>query len=95
MDCRVVLAAFALATLTIVCLPCLLAAQTPGPANNDLIDPPDTVYHTGAIAEDPVVERRRAIVPPHRAFLPVVVDLSSRMPAVAIKVARRPARLGR
>jgi len=58
------------------------AAQTPSPADADVVDPPNTVYQTGAAAEDPAVERRRAIVPHHRAFLPLVADLSSRMPAV-------------
>ena len=46
------------------------------------VDPPDTVYQSGALPEDPVVERKRAIVARHRAFLPVSVDLTSRMPPV-------------
>jgi Papain family cysteine protease/Domain of unknown function (DUF4384) len=84
MHCRVVpvLAAFALAAMAVPCMPIMAAAQAPGPADNAVVDPPETVYPTGAVPEDPAVERKRAIVPPHRAYLPVVIDLSSRMPAV-------------
>jgi hypothetical protein len=74
-------AAFVLPAV-ICCLAVTAAAQTAGPADTDVIDPLNTVYHTGAAAEDPAVERRRAIVPHHRAFLPLVADLSSRMPPV-------------
>lgn len=55
-------------------------AQAPGPTGN--FDPPETVYQTGAMDEDPIIERKRAIIARHRAFLPVAVDLSSRMPPV-------------
>jgi len=71
-----VLAAMALSLASIK-----VAAQTPGQADVQF-DPPDTVYRGGALPEDPAVERRRAIVPRHRAFLPVSVDLTSRMPPV-------------
>lgn len=57
------------------------AAQAPDQADTD-VDPPGTVYASGELPEDPVVERKRAIVKRHRAFLPVSVDLSSRMPPV-------------
>lgn len=84
MVCRIapVLAAFVLAAMAIPCLPTTLAAQTLNPAETDRVDPPGTIYHTGLVPEDPAVERRRAIVPHHRAFLPITADLSSHMPAV-------------
>ena len=84
MDCRVpaVLAALVLAALTIPCMPIMSAAQAPGPADTVDVDPLDTVYHSGSVADDVAVENRRAIVRQHRAFLPVEIDLSSRMPPV-------------
>jgi hypothetical protein len=84
MDCRVapVLAAFALAIVAVPCMPMMSAAQTPAPADSGVVDPPESVYSTGAVADDPVVERALRTTPPHRAFLPVAIDLSSRMPAV-------------
>ncbi|MGO8842941.1 MAG: C1 family peptidase [Methyloceanibacter sp.] len=84
MDRRItsMLAAFVLAATATPWMPNTLAAQTPNPPDSDRVDPPDTVYSTGAIPEDPEVERRRSIVPHHRAFLPTSIDLSSRMPAV-------------
>jgi len=63
-------------------MPMTAAAQAPAPADSGVIDPPETVYSTGAVADDPVVERALRTTPPHRAFLPVTIDLSSRMPAV-------------
>jgi C1A family cysteine protease len=84
MDRRItsVFAAFVLAATATPFVLNPLAAQTSNPANADAVDPVDTVYHTGALPEEPEVERRRSIVPHHRAFLPITVDLSSRMPAV-------------
>jgi C1A family cysteine protease len=84
MECRVVpvLAAFVLAAMAVPCTPTTLAAQTPVPAQTDIVDQPDVVYHTGLLPEDPAVELRRSIVKHHRAFLPLTVDLSSRMPEV-------------
>jgi C1A family cysteine protease len=79
---RSVLAAFVLAATAISLLPITSAAQTPNPPDSDSVDPPDTVYHTGAIPENPEVDRRRSMVQHHRAFLPTSIDLSSRMPAV-------------
>ena len=77
-----VLAAAVLAAIAFAGLPATLLAQTPGPADTDLVDPPDTVYSTGGQATDPQVERGLPIIEHHRAFLPEQVDLSSRMPAV-------------
>ena len=84
MHCGVtrVLAAAVLAAIVFAGLPATLLAQTPGPAATDLVDPPDTVYSTGGLANDPQVERGLPIIEHHRAFLPEQVDLSSRMPAV-------------
>src|SRR5215472_17521287 len=45
-------------------------------------DAPDTRYSEGGQPTDPDYERGLVQVPRHRAFLPVSVDLSSRMPAV-------------
>jgi hypothetical protein len=50
-----------------------LQAQTPATA--------DIAYSEGAVPSDPDYERSLPLVRPHRAFLPVSVDLSSRMPA--------------
>src|SRR3981081_3244140 len=56
-----------------------LHAQTPsGP---DLIDPPDTEYHTGLDDIDPATLATLPIAPQYRAFIPVSVDLSFRMPS--------------
>jgi hypothetical protein len=76
------LAVLALPATLICWLPLTAAAQTPGPLDTDVVDPPNTVYSMGAAAEDPAVERRRAIVPHHRDFLPLAADLSIRMPPV-------------
>jgi C1A family cysteine protease len=57
-------------------------AQTANPAAADQIDPPDKVYTTGALANDPAVEGALPTAERHRAFLPVAVDLSDRMPPV-------------
>src|SRR5690349_17421660 len=75
----------------IVATSVLVAASTPCASTRsvaqtldrtDTIDPQETVYATGDVPEDPVVRSRRAIVPRQRAFLPVSIDLSSRMPSV-------------
>ena len=83
MKCRrtTVLAAFIVAIAT-PCMPIVSTAQTPSAGSSDVVDPPETVYHTGAIPDPPEVEHRRSIVKHHRAFLPVTVDLSGRMPPV-------------
>jgi len=76
------LAASALAALAIGGLPAVSAAQAPGAANAGPVDPPNTVYSTGALPNPPEVERSLPIAEHHRAFLPVAVDLSTRMPPV-------------
>jgi Papain family cysteine protease len=84
MDRRIarMLAVFALAAMVIQSTPTTSAAQTPNAADTTLADPPETVYWTGWVDEDPAVELKRSVVKRHRAFLPVSVDLSSRMPEV-------------
>jgi hypothetical protein len=84
MICRIspLLAAWVLAAMAMPCIPTILAAQTGDPAPADSPDPPDIVYQTGAVPEDPAIELGRPIVKHHRAFLPLTVDLSSRMPEV-------------
>src|ERR1017187_7447939 len=77
---RSVLAALVTAAVASPFASLALMAQTP--VQTETIDPPGTVYEAGALDEDPVVERKRAIVPRHRAFLPPSIDLSSRMPPV-------------
>ena len=57
-------------------------AQTPGPSDAGPVDPPDALYYTGSQPNDPEIERGLPVAQHHRAFLPVSVDLSSRMPAV-------------
>jgi Caspase domain/Papain family cysteine protease/Domain of unknown function (DUF4384) len=78
MRCRttVVLAAIALC-----CAAAPSGAQVQSP---DIapFDPPEKEYFTGAQEPDPQTERGLPIAAPHRAFLPDVVDLSGRMPAV-------------
>ena len=76
----VVFAASIAVAASMPCASTMSAAQTPDRA--DAIDPQETVYATGDVAEDPVVRSRRAIVPRQRAFLPVSIDLASRMPSV-------------
>jgi Papain family cysteine protease/Domain of unknown function (DUF4384) len=71
----------------LVALPLALActfslhAQEPegGPA---AVDPPDTEYANGDVAIDPEILRTLPVVPRYRAFLPVTVNLASRMPPV-------------
>lgn len=60
--------------LMLLGFPATLQAQVP--------DAPDTRYSEGAQPTDPEYERSLPQVQRHRAFLPVSVDLSSRMPAV-------------
>ncbi len=74
------LAVLVLAAMAFPVLPEKLAAQTPDSAN--AVDPPDKVYSTGGLANDPAVERSLPKIPEYRAFLPEKVDLSNRMPAV-------------
>jgi hypothetical protein len=70
-----------LVAIAAVCLPNSVDAQV---VDSDiaLFDPPETEYFTGALDTDPAIERGLPITEPHRAFLPVAVDLSSRMPTV-------------
>ena len=95
MQCRLapMLAALVAAAVALPFASIELAAQTPEQADV-VFDPPNTVYSFGFVPEDPVVERKRAIVPRHRAFLPVSVDLASRMPPIGYQgspcVARTP-----
>jgi len=60
--------------LMLLGFPATLQAQVP--------DPPDTEYSEGGLPNDPEYERGLVQVQRHRAFLPVSVDLSGRMPAV-------------
>jgi hypothetical protein len=53
-----------------------LPAQTPG----DAIDPPDTEYQTGLEDIDPGIAARLPVNPAYRAFIPVSIDLSYRLP---------------
>ena len=69
----------ALAAMALL-LPNKSVAQTS--AQPDTVDPLEKIYSTGDVPENPVVQSRRAIIPRQRAFLPVSVDLSSRMPPV-------------
>ena len=65
------------AVLAIACITVGAAAQSP-----DVADPPGTVYQTGSLPNDPQVESALPVAESHRAFLPVAVDISSRLPAV-------------
>jgi hypothetical protein len=60
--------------LMLLGFPATLHAQVP--------DAPDTQYSEGGQPTDPEYERSLPQVQRHRAFLPVSIDLSSRMPAV-------------
>jgi C1A family cysteine protease len=81
MKCPIAPARIGLAAVgAIVALTVNALAQTPDQPNP--VDPPDTLYHTGAVPEDPLIQSRRAIIPRQRAYLPLSVDLSKRMPAV-------------
>ncbi len=60
--------------------PSALRAQVAGVG--DQFDPPDTEYSTGAIEMDAADVATFPTAPQFRAFLPVSVDLSFRMPAV-------------
>jgi hypothetical protein len=75
-----ILAAVAAAVMALPLASMTSAAQTP--QTDAEFDPPGTVYSFGFVPEDPVVERKRSIVPRHRAFLPARVDLTSRMPPI-------------
>jgi hypothetical protein len=44
------------------------------------LDPPDTEYANGNLADDPAFLQSLPVEPTHRAFLPVSVDLSYRLP---------------
>jgi caspase domain-containing protein/papain like protease/uncharacterized protein DUF4384 len=57
-------------------------AQSPDASGPTRPDPVDTIYTTGALPNDPEIERSLPMSQPHRAFLPVAVDLTSRMPKV-------------
>jgi hypothetical protein len=76
------LAALVLAAIAFPVLPEKLAAQAPDSANAGAVDPPDKVYSTGGLANDPAVDRSLPKITEYRAFLPEKVDLSNRMPAV-------------
>ena len=73
---------FAFVAIAVAGLATVSAAQTSNPAAADQIDPLDKVYTTGALANDPAVEGALPMAERHRAFLPVTVDLSDRMPPV-------------
>src|ERR1700733_2357639 len=72
----------AFVALAVTSLAKIATAQTANPAVAERIDPLDKVYATGALANDPAVESALATAEHHRAFLPVAVDLSDRMPQV-------------
>ncbi len=75
-------ATFAVAAVAIAWLPQTLVAQAPGPTDAAQFDPPGTKYATGSLENDPEVESATPMAPHHRAYLPVAVDLTSRMPTV-------------
>src|SRR5882757_1864978 len=58
------------------------SAHAQAPAGADQFDPPDTEYSTGLTEIDPATLATLPVVPQYRAFIPVSVDLSYRMPAV-------------
>jgi hypothetical protein len=60
-----------------LCAAILLGAP---PLQAQQYDPPDTVYATGNQDDDPAVLQALPIEEPYRAFLPVSVDLSYRIP---------------
>jgi hypothetical protein len=60
-----------------LCAAILLGAA---PLQAQQYDPPDTVYATGNQDDDPAVLQALPIEEPYRAFLPVSVDLSYRIP---------------
>ncbi len=60
-----------------LCAAILLEAA---PLQAQQYDPPDTVYATGNQDDDPAVLQALPIEEPYRAFLPVSVDLSYRIP---------------
>lgn len=66
--------AFVLAAVANASAPIILAAQTLGPVDAVPVNPPDTVYYTGSLANDHEVERELPIAEHHRAFLPAAVD---------------------
>lgn len=71
-----------IASLVLILGASLLRAQGVGSDLPAAFDPPDTVYLNGGQATDPAVERTLSMAERFRAFLPVKVDLASRMPAV-------------
>lgn len=83
MHCRdFPVAALVLAAIAFALLPAPVAAQTPATNDPGPVDPPDMVYSTGGLPNDPAVERSLPKIQPYRAFLPEKIDLSDRMPAV-------------
>ena len=60
-----------------LCAAILLGAA---PLQAQQFDPPDTVYATGNQDDDPAFLQTLPIEEPYRAFLPVSVDLSYRIP---------------
>jgi len=58
------------------------SSHAQSPAGADQFDPPDTEYATGLTEIDPATLATLPVVPQYRAFIPVSVDLSYRMPAV-------------
>ncbi len=77
MDCRMTRMVALAAVLTVQCMAGAAVAQSP-----DVADAPGTLYNTGALPNDPQVESALPLAEPHRAFLPVMVDITSRLPAV-------------
>jgi hypothetical protein len=79
-------AAIVFAWLAVALAPSAATAQAPerlsDPDTTASVDPPDTFYQTGALENDPEVERGLPLAERHRAFLPVAVDISSRLPPV-------------
>jgi hypothetical protein len=60
-----------------LCAAILLSAP---PSHAQQFDPPDTVYATGNQADDPAVLQTLPLEQTYRAYLPVSVDLSYRLP---------------
>src|SRR5471032_2350253 len=59
------------------------ASQLPAQTPSDAVDPPDTQYQTGLDDIDPVIASRLPVAPTYRAFIPVSIDLSYRLPLPA------------
>jgi hypothetical protein len=78
---RPVSCALALVVSSVLLLGGPLSLRAQAPSGPDPIDPPDTEYHTGLDDIDPATLATLPVAPQYRAFIPVSVDLSFRMPS--------------